>query len=175
MNQEQMRTHCLQFGAAYYQLLADTSATQHDPDEHNLCSAVVEHPQFGTMETIYSYSNPSALRARRFADYHLVEGEVANKLIDRGGMQDLHTEVRLINYLYDRDLLGTNTVVSFFSSRSVCGTCRPAIYETMRLLQGRCAFMAYEFKVEVFGSITGNVYPILQDVAGPQAAIRWDD
>ncbi len=143
MTIDQVRDHALHLAALYGMLMADMH--RHDVDAHNLCSAVVERS--GRIVGVYfSYSNPSALPAPVRAAYNFVEGRGIAKLIDRGGMQDLHTEIRLINHLYASGELTAGTVVSFFSSRSCCATCRSAILSTMQLLSGSIALMAYEFK-----------------------------
>src|SRR5450830_1247216 len=99
MNVEEMKEYALSFAAVYAFLVMDITAKGHDPDAHNLCSAVINLPD-GRMEVLYSYSNPSALRKALVAEYEFVIGDVPVKIIDRGGMQDLHTEVRLINHVY---------------------------------------------------------------------------
>ena len=160
MTEEQMKSHALELASVYSSLLEDTTGIKHDPDEHNVCSAVVE---VGThAETFYAYSNVSALKAKKYSHYTWVTGEEGAKLINRGGMQDLHTEVRLINGLYAKGKLVQNAVVTFFSSRTVCNTCRPAIYTAMQMLAGRVAIMAFEFRVEQHGTLTAQIYPIHQ-------------
>jgi hypothetical protein len=171
MTLDDVKTHALQMAAAYAFLIQDMH--KHDVDAHNLCSAVVERGG-QTLATFFAYSNLSAIPAKLQQVYCFVDGKVDNKLINRGGMQDLHTEVRLINHLYANGYLVANTVVSFFSSRSCCATCRRAIMETMRLLSGTVALMAYEFKAEAHGSITENVYPIMQDRSASQAVLGYE-
>lgn len=161
MTKEEVKEQARILAAMYAFLDQDRSTTNYRVDDHNVCSAFIEYGDNRT-ETFFCYSNPSALKARKFAGYNLVvDKDFSKKLIDRGGMIDLHTEIRLINYLYAHDKLKPNTVVSFFSSRSVCGTCRSAIYDAMRSLSGQVAFMAYEFKVEADG-FTKYVYPITE-------------
>jgi hypothetical protein len=171
MTLDDVQTHALHMAAAYAFLVQDMH--KHDVDAHNLCSAVVERGG-QALATFFAYSNLSAIPAQLQQAYGFVDGKVSHKLIDRGGMQDLHTEVRLINHLYANGYLVANTVISFFSSRSCCATCRRAIMETMRLLNGTVALMAYEFKAEAHGSITGNIYPIMQDGAATQATLAYE-
>lgn len=171
MTQEQVAQHALQLAAMYAFLAADMY--RHDVDAHNLCSAVVERGG-RTLGAWFAYSNLSALPAKLRDVYNFVDGKVDMKLIDRGGMQDLHTEIRLINHLHASGELTAGTVVSFFSSRSCCATCRSAIMATMRLLNGTVALMAYEFKAEAHGTITGNIYPIMQDPRAAQARIDYE-
>ena len=175
MNADQMRDHCLQFAALYAFLQQDTAHRKHDPDAHNLCGAVIENRGAGTSETLFSYSNPSALKGAAYEGYDFVLGSGNSlNIINRGGMQDLHTEVRLLNALYGANKFFNGAEISFFSSRSVCPTCRAAIYSVMQKTNGQVAIMAYEFKVEKFGSMTENVYPILMaDSRIEQAQMPW--
>lgn len=161
MNELQMKSHALTLAGIYGFLLEDTSHRVYDVDAHNLCSAVVEREGV-EIRTFVSYSNPSSIKSL-VGPYELVGGDVDDKLVDRGGMQDLHTEVRLINHLHAAGLLVSPNVVTFFSSRSVCDTCREAILDTMQRLEGRVPFMALEFKAELFGTIGSQVYPIQQN------------
>lgn len=171
MNLEQMRAHALEMAFVYEGLKQDLANYVEDIDAHNLCSAVIEHGAKHE-KTLYSYSNPAALPQKIKKEYvDLVIGDVAKKFIVRGGMQDLHTEVRLINQLYNDGFLTDNRVVTFFSSRSVCASCRAAIVTTYKTFGRSCAFNAMEFKVEAYGSITDKVFPILQDAAAAQAAV----
>lgn len=161
MTKEQVKEQALILAAMYAFLDQDRSTPCYHVDKHNICSAYIEYPDKST-ETFFCYSNPSALKAKKIADYNfVVDADITKKLINRRGMIDLHTEVRLINYLYSKDKLKPNTVVNFFSSRSVCDTCRAAIYDTMRKLSGQVAFMAYEFKAEKSG-FTKFIYPITE-------------
>lgn len=158
--------------AAMYAFLdEDRSTPTYQVIDHNVCSAYVEYVD-GTNEAFFCYSNPSALKAKKFDCYNLVKDDmIINKLINRGGMMDLHTEVRLINYLYSVGKLKPGTVVNFFSSRTVCDTCRTAIYTAMKTLFGSVAFMAYEFKVEDKG-FTDYIWPItMKDT--PQDCIKY--
>ena len=171
MNIEQMKDHAREMAAVYAFLVQDLAHRKHDVDAHNLCSAVVElhgHP----VQTLYAYSNLSALSKQIRERYRFIDGKVNAKLIDRGGMQDLHTEVRLINHINQAGIQA-GTVISFFSARSVCPTCRSAILSAMRLWQGGGGLMAYEYKAERHGYITDLVYPILADPNAEQAAIPY--
>jgi hypothetical protein len=95
MNVDLVKQHALELAAAYAYLLHKTEKRVHDPNDHNLCSAVVV-PESGRTKTLLSYSNPSALSAALKSEMGLCSGEVIDKFINRGGMQDYHTEVRLI-------------------------------------------------------------------------------
>lgn len=174
MNEDQMKQHALELAGIYYMLLDDTKHVKHDPDAHNVCSAVVQPMGGGPTETYYSYSNISALKAQKYQKYTWVTGEEGAKIINRGGFQDYHTEVRLINGLYAKGKMVDGTVIFFFSSRTVCNTCRPAIYTAMRFLQGRVGFMAFEFRVEQHGTLTDNIYPIHQTSGQQHGGINYE-
>ena len=141
--------------------------------DHNVCSAYIEYPN-GRNETLFCYSNPSKLKKELIDEYEfIIASDITYKIINRGGMQDLHTEVRLLNYLYEYRLKETSgAVINFFSMRSVCNTCRKAIYTFMKNVNGRHAVTAYEFKIEKFDYVPDYVYPISQN-KGEQEAIKY--
>ena len=172
MNVDQIKDHALALAGLYDMLRHDLEAYVHDIDAHNLCSAVVEKWGGGS-ETFYSYSNPSGLPVHIRAAYNFIIGDVPVKFINRGGMQDLHTEVRLINYLFSNHYLDGKYTVTFFSSRTVCATCRAAIMQTVRHFGRTAAFNAAEFKVEIHGTIGEHIYPIREQAGMAQAQIDY--
>lgn len=151
----------------------DVDTGKYSVFDHNVCSAYIEYPD-GRKETLFSYSNPSRLKKGLIGEYEfIIASGIPDKIIARGGMQDLHTEVRLLNFLYEYRLKGiTGAVINFFSMRSVCDTCRAAIYTFMKEVNGRHAVTAYEFKIEKYGCVTDYVYPITPN-KGEQAAIKY--
>ena len=172
MNIEQMQQYARELAAAYEILRSDMERYVHDIDAHNLCSAVVELGGVPVTPALYSYSNPSDLPKKIKDACAFIIGDVDRKFIDRRGMQDLHTEVRLINHLFNADYLTQNHVVTFFSSRSVCASCRAAIMTTQQGFARTCAFNAMEFKAEVHGTVGEFVYPILP-LGEEQEAVRY--
>jgi hypothetical protein len=132
----------------------------HDPEAHNLCTAVVERPNLET-ETYISYSNPSGLKTKpmRFVAKSLIpEGRPHKCIVQRPGRQDLHTEVRLLNYLYSVDLLNGPGTVTLFSTRSVCTTCRHAIAAVQKAVAKQCGLIALELRAEDKGSDLSRAY-----------------
>jgi hypothetical protein len=172
MNVEQMQQHARELAAMYEFLRSDMEKYVHDIDAHNLCSAVVELGGVPVASALYSYSNPSDLPKKIKDAYAFIIGDVDHKFVERGGMQDLHTEVRLINHLFNANYLTQNHVVTFFSSRSVCASCRSAIMATQESFARTCAFNAMEFKAEVHGTVGEFVYPILP-LGKEQAAVPY--
>lgn len=120
---------------------------KHDPEAHNLCLAVVEESGKNQQEFL-SYSSPAALSVagKKFLGTALANAMVVGApsgvtpFINRGGMQDLHTEVRLINFLAAAGLLrqvgSTNNVITFFSTRTVCPGCQKAIITAQNAYPG---------------------------------------
>ncbi len=174
MTEQEMKDHALVLASVYASLLDDTKHVKHDPDAHNVCSAVVQPMGGAPAETYFSYSNISALKAQKYQKYNWITGEEGAKIINRGGFQDYHTEVRLINGLYAKGKMVDGTIIFFFSSRTVCNTCRPAIYTAMQILQGRVGIMAFEFRVEQHGTLTDNVYPIHQTSGQQHGGINYE-
>jgi hypothetical protein len=173
MTLDDVKKHALQLAAIYAWVVKDLSHRVYDPDQHNLCSAVVEQSD-RIIGTYFSYSNPSALPKEMVENYAFILGDDAPQIIGRGGMQDLHTEVRLINYLSTKKWLVSPNVIAFFSTRSVCATCREAILGTMLKLGGAVPFMAWEFKVELHGTVTGAMYPIQRDLRTVAPEVIYD-
>ena len=148
----------------YAALLQDTERMKHDIDAHNLCSAVVAFHNHPT-QTFYSYSNPSALQARRFQQYEFVtaKGLGNAKVINRGNgpmSPDNHTEVRLLNHLWSQFSARQFTSIWFFSTRTCCDTCRSAIYQFMAAVQ--IPVFAYEFRAEKYGTPTEYMWTITE-------------
>lgn len=183
MNIEQVKEHALILASGYFILGLNIAScgSSYDIDAHNLCSAVIERWGQPT-ETIFSYSNPSGLpKGADAAFLNLVSGKVRNPIVDRGGMQDLHTEVRIINYLNDAGYFDAGqvpAVVTFFSSRSVCPTCRSAIASVINPEKGNkgrnVAFNAMDFKAEYYRGIYKYIYPILSDPSAKQIEIDYE-
>lgn len=174
MNIQEACEHALFLSCAYNFLKLDLAEIRpnHDVDEHNLCSAVVECYGQDPI-TVLSYSNPSGLPVSINDFYEFVIGRVPNPVIVRGGMQDLHTEVRILNQLYDQGYLtpdsGVN-VITFFSSRTCCPTCRDAINTVQNQFSRKVALNAIEFKAEYHGTVTEYMYPI--NVRDPRS-VEW--
>jgi hypothetical protein len=156
MNVERMQDYSRQLVALYTELIGAAEGYAHDPQAHNLCLAVCE---FSTgVEEYLSYSNPSALKAKALKYFRssLIPYEPSpnNALVSRAGpsgqvpMQDLHTEVRLINYLHSIGRLARAGSVTMFSTRTVCPTCRQAIYDTQKATALTCSFGAIELEAE---------------------------
>ena len=150
--------------AMYCMLLEETESMKHDIDAHNLCSAVVAFHNHPT-QTFYSYSNPSALQASRFRRFNFVTAKnLGNrKIINRGNgpmSPDNHTEVRLLNHIYDQFSVRQFTSIWFFSTRTCCDMCRSAIYQFMTAVQ--IPVFAYEFRAEEFGYPTNKMWTITE-------------
>lgn len=154
MTEEEVKKHGFNLYALYVELVLVNKDYAHDPEAHNLCSAVCQFTD-GTNYELLAYSNPSSL-ATNVKKYVLGSLIPANKIhraiIDRGGMQDLHTEVRLLNYLADQGYLGKTGTISFFSTRSVCKTCAEAIAKAQKICAANVAFIPYELKAETWGA-----------------------
>ena len=84
----------------YAWLADDRNTAFYDVEKHNLCTAVIETPN-GISQTFISYSNPSRLSNEMIESYEIVQDVSEDqKLIKIGGMAGLHTEIRLLNYIY---------------------------------------------------------------------------
>lgn len=149
MTEDEIVQYAQNLYAAYCLLIIETDNFAHDPEKHNLCSAIVTNSS-GTKEYL-SYSNVGSLPkgVKTFVQGSLIPSTpVHNPLIARGGMQDLHTEVRLINYLYSIGELTKSGTVHFFSTRTVCPTCAKAIGYAQNACAKHVAFMPCELKAE---------------------------
>lgn len=161
--------------AMYAFLLKDTETLKHDIDSHNLCSAVVGFSGYPSA-TLYSYSNPSSLSAKRFDQYDFVKANGIGdlKIINRGTgpmSPDKHTEIRLLNHIYREVYTRTPTSITFFSTRTVCGKCRPQIYNFIEQIQ--IPVMAWEFRAEIHGRPTNKVWSITEGER-EAATINWE-
>ncbi len=175
MNEETARDHALHLLALYTELVQANAGYAHDPDEHNLCTAVVERANAAT-ETYISYSNPSGLttNAMRSVRASLIPaGRPHRCLIHRPGRQDLHTEVRLLNYLYSIERLSRAGTVTLFSTRSVCTTCRSAIATVQAAVSRQCGLVALELRAEDRSNNLGRAY-IYNVRAGTGMGVRDD-
>ena len=160
MNETNAQDHALHLLALYAELVQASADYAHDPEEHNLCTAVVERSN-GTSETYISYSNPSSLTTvpmRGIRASLIPEGRPHRCLIHRPGRQDLHTEVRLLNYLYSIDRLSQPGTVTMFSTRSVCTTCRSAIATAQAAVSRTCGLVALELRAEDRGNPLDRAY-----------------
>lgn len=149
MTEDEIVSYAQNLYAAYCLLIIENDGFAHDPEKHNLCSAIVSNS--GGVKEYLSYSNVSGLSksVRTFVQGSLIPSTpVVNPLIKRGGMQDLHTEVRLINYLYSIGELERAGTVHFFSTRTVCKTCAEAIGFAQKSCAMHVAFMPCELKAE---------------------------
>lgn len=161
--------------AMYAFLMQDTEGLKHDIDSHNLCSAVVGFEGLPSA-TLYSYSNPSALTAKRFDQYEFVKANEMGdlKFINRGCgpmSPDNHTEIRLLNHVYREVYTRPSNSITFFSTRTVCDLCRPQIYKFIESVQ--IPVMAFEFRAEVYGTPTSKVWAITE--GGREAGeINWE-
>lgn len=83
----------------------------------------------GISQTFISYSNPSRLSNEMIESYEIVQDVSEDqKLIKIGGMAGLHTEIRLLNYIYAHNRMPSgNFIIHLFSARTVCGTCKNSI------------------------------------------------
>ncbi len=150
MNEQTAQDHALHLLALYTELMQLNAGYAHDPEAHNLCTAVVERSN-GATETYISYSNPSSLKTvptRSVRASLIPEGRPHKCLIHRPGRQDLHTEVRLLNYLYSIGRLDQAGTVTMFSTRSVCTTCRSAIATVQKSVSRTCGLVALELRAE---------------------------
>lgn len=112
-----------------YKFLAeDRNTASYDVEDHNLCTAVIE-TQSGISNTFISYSNPSRLSKELRESYEIVQDVPEDqKLINIGGMAGLHTEIRLLNYIYAHNKMPSGFyTIHLFSTRTVCGTCKNCI------------------------------------------------
>lgn len=119
-----------------YAWLADERNTAfYDVENHNLCTAVIETPN-GISKTFVSYSNSSRLSNGLRTAYEIVKDVPEDlKLINIGGMADLHTERRLLNYIYaHNELPNGNCIIHLFSTRTVCETCKRGIVQARAIL-----------------------------------------
>lgn len=174
MNEDEIVAYAQNLYSAYCLLILENEGYVHDPEAHNLCSAIVKNSA-GTYEFL-SYSNVSGLsqKVRLFVQGSLIPSTpVTNPLIARGGMQDLHTEVRLINYLYSIGLLSQSGMVYFFSTRSVCKTCAEAIAAAQKHCAQHVAFMPCELKAETGLDTIEKVHMFLSK-KGTLGAVRDD-
>ena len=112
----------------YAWLADDRNTAFYDVEKHNLCTAVIETPN-GISQTFISYSNPSRLSNEMIESYEIVQDVSEDqKLIKIGGMAGLHTEIRLLNYIYAHNGMPSgNFIIHLFSARTVCGTCKNSI------------------------------------------------
>jgi hypothetical protein len=136
----------------YLNMIDEHADVVHDPEDHNICLAIVERPRTAS-QVYWSYSNPSSLRADflrgPLANVLVPNVEPHNKIIAAtGSRNDLHTEVRLLNYLHSIDLLSNNSTITLLSSRSVCGSCAQKIYDLQKKIADKCALVATELKAE---------------------------
>lgn len=112
----------------YAFLAEDRNTASYDVEDHNLCTAVIETPS-GISKTFISYSNPSCLSDEVKKNYEIVQDvPEGQKLINIGGMAGLHTEIRLLNYIYAHNEMPSGFfIIHLFSTRTVCGTCKKCI------------------------------------------------
>lgn len=139
MNDEQAAIYASNLIMAFGELYNDTSGYVHDPAAHNLCSAVVVGYTAGrpTFERHYlSYSSPKALPVslqQKYQPILIPPNNPHGSLYDGAGMAYLHTEVRLLNFLWvnrgNPQIMPTPGQIYFFSTRSVCGSCARHIGE----------------------------------------------
>ena len=93
----------------YNFLAEDRNTASYDVEDHNLCTAVIE-TQSGISNTFISYSNPSRLSKELRESYEIVQDVPEDqKLINIGGMAGLHTEIRLLNYIYAHNKMPSGT------------------------------------------------------------------
>jgi hypothetical protein len=162
MNADLVKTYAQNLLFLYVELIAANDGYKHDPEAHNLCSAVCEMSD-GVSEYV-SYSNPSglAVNVRKYVlSAFIPDVKIHNAVIERGGMQDLHTEVRLLNYLHSIGMFDKVGTISFFSTRSVCKTCADAIAEAQRKFARNVAFVPFELKAEDRGQDLSTIYAFL--------------
>ena len=156
MTEEEVKKYAFNLYALYVELLATNKGYAHDPEAHNLCSAVCNFVGGENYEFL-AYSNPSGLatNVKKYVLGSLIPtNKINGAIIDRGGMQDLHTEVRLLNYMADQGYLAKTGTISFFSTRSVCSTCAKAIAWVQALCAKNVALIPYELKAETWVKVS---------------------
>ncbi len=160
MNAQQLREYATEAWTYYGLLTIDTRRMRHDPDSHNLCTAIIEHPD-GSIYKFAAYSNLSALRARRFANYEFVTGS-DRSIINRGDNNylDFHTEVRLLNHAHSQGVLAEGATVTLFSTRTICQGCREAMVIAAQGYQNNITVAGYEFRHEGNDEYLSTIYPM---------------
>ena len=164
MDQEAAAVHASNLVISYNELWEDTKKYVHDPAAHNLCSAVVEgYSSFSggkDFERHYlAYSSPKGLPKRLQEKYQTIlipPNNPHGSIFDGAGMAYLHTEVRLLNYLWanreKREIMPATGQLNFFSTRSVCGGCAKYIgmaqsqFSTINI-----AMIPFELQAEKYG------------------------
>lgn len=172
MNIETAKKYAENLLFLYVELMAANDGYKHDPEAHNLCSAVCEMTD-GTYEFL-SYSNPSglAVNVKKYVlGAFIPDTKIHNAIIQRGGMQDLHTEVRLLNYMHAQGIFSKIGTVSFFSTRSVCKTCASAIALAQKTFAQHVAFVPFELKAEDRGKQLSEIYMFLSK-RGTEGGLR---
>ena len=115
-------------------------------EDHNLCGAFVLKNR-NYLGSALCFSNPSALSKRLLAKYKFVEGDVDYKIINRGGMRDFDTEVRLLNYLW-YGFRDDQITIYLLSMRSVCPHCLRAIEHYRNTVGKFHKINTFEFRTE---------------------------
>lgn len=135
----------------------DRDTATYKVEDHNICSAVIE--KNGLVSNPYmSYSNGSRISKKMRCEYEFIPDlKTDNKLINRGGMQDLHTEIRLLNYLHASGTLQGPCDIHLFSSRSVCPTCLSAIQELRYSLHSQ-GIQIFFYSLKAENGITDCVF-----------------
>jgi hypothetical protein len=166
MDQTDFEIHAGDLQMLYTEIENDVKAYVHDPAAHNLCSAVVEgYSSIGKTsrdfnQTYFSYSAPKALpgwvRSKYLKCYLIPLERPMGARFHGKGMGLLHTEVRLINFLWafrnDPGILPAAGEINFFSTRTVCGGCQKHIAMAQKEFSGiGIAFRAFELQAEAHG------------------------
>jgi len=144
MTNEQLEYEALYLAGLYCFLIEDRNTARYDVEKHNLCTAVIERSD-GLSKTWVAYSNPSGIRLGLRREYGLISDVPnAQRIIGIGGMADMHTEIRLINYLFaNGEINDGNATIYLFSTRTVCKTCKQGIADAIQILQPQNVSIKY--------------------------------
>jgi len=180
MTEEDFQIHGGTLLMLYQELEADLQGYVHDPAAHNLCSAVVEGYSSTAAtardcrQVYFAYSSPKGLPGWLLSKYeksYLIPSDrPMGALFHGSGMGLLHTEVRLINYLWAHrttpGILPSAGEINFFSTRTVCGGCQRKIGEAQGRFSGiNLAFRPFELSAESFGGDAGQTTNVYMGVA----------
>jgi hypothetical protein len=164
MDQESAAIHASNLVIAFNELSDDVKGYVHDPAAHNLCSAVVEGYSSLSggkdFERHYlAYSSPKGIPKRLQDKYQTIlipPNNPHGSIFDGAGMAYLHTEVRLLNFLWanrnQRQVMPAAGQMNFFSTRSVCGGCAKYIGMAQKEFSSiNIALIPFELRAEKYG------------------------
>ncbi len=178
MDQESAAIHASNLVFAFNELSEDMKNYVHDVAAHNLCSAVVEgYSSFSGVKDFerhyLAYSSPKGLPKRMQEKYQSIlipPNNPHGSIFDGAGMAYLHTEVRLLNFLWanrnERQIMPAMGQLNFFSTRSVCGGCAKYIGMAQKEFSSvNIALIPFELQAERYGGDASAAHQVYMYIA----------